>query len=63
MRRRRTSGGMEVKRILAGPDGKTRRHANVWALDVMLDFESSPSLDTALAPPAPPPTQDCTPHS
>jgi hypothetical protein len=53
------------KRFLTGPDGRTQhltlRDANAWTLEDMFDFKSAPSLRTELAPPAPPPAQDCTP--
>lgn len=54
------------KRFLTGPDGKTQhltaRDGHAWTLEDMFDFKRSPSLNAALAPPAPPPAQDCTPH-
>jgi len=53
------------KRFLTGPDGKiqhlTQRDANAWTLEDMFDFKTSPSLNTRLAPPAPPPVKDCSP--
>lgn len=54
------------KRFLTGPDGKTEhltlRDAGAWTLEDMFDFKSSPSLNTVMPPPAPPPAKDCTPH-
>lgn len=54
------------KRFLTGPDGKTEhltlRDANASTLEDMFDFRSSPSLNTVMLPPAPPPAKDCTPH-
>ena len=55
------------KRFLTGPDGKTphltRRDRYAWALEDMFDFKTSPSRDTPLPPPAPPPVEDCTPRA
>jgi phospholipase C len=54
------------KRFLTGPDGKTQhltaRDGHAWTLEDMFDFKRSPSLNTAIPPPQPPPALDCTPH-
>jgi phospholipase C len=53
------------KRFLTGPDGRTRRltkrDAAAWTLEDMFDFRRAPSLATELAPPAAPPSVDCSP--
>jgi phospholipase C len=53
-------------RFLTGPDGKTlhltARDAHAWTLEDMFDFRTSPSLNTPLPPPAPPPAVDCSPR-
>jgi Phosphoesterase family len=54
------------KRFLTGPDSKTQhlteRDGHAWTLEDMFDFKRSPSLSTAMPPPAPLPAVDCTPH-
>jgi hypothetical protein len=53
------------RRFLTGPDGitkhLTRRDQAAWDLEDMFDFTGSPSLETPLMAPAPPPAVDCTP--